>query len=155
MSVLPSSSSASPPPGHAPVDAFLPGGSPALIVLSHARAQALTQGLFFRRVRGFLRSHSLHPGLQAALADPEAVDALWAPHWPQCAPASAHDAAVRLTVVLACRVLRRPTAPLLAPDDQGRFAEAACKQFLARRGLVRFSAFDAPQWCGPPQVPGR
>jgi len=110
-----------------------------------AQAREITRLCFFQRVRAFIREQSRHPAFVARAQGPAPGDALWAPLWPALQAQGAHDAAVGLAFALACDALGLSPAQALAPIGAPADPPLAMKLFLARRGLLRFSAFDCPE----------
>ena len=109
------------------------------------QARELARLCFFQRVRAFIREQSHHCAFVARAQGPEPSEALWAPLWPALQAQGAHDAAVGLAFALACDALGLSPTQALAPIGAPADPPLAMKLFLARRGLLRFSAFDCPE----------
>jgi hypothetical protein len=104
---------------------------------------AIAQSRLFHRVAGFVVERTTVAALREAALDKPLRTLLWSPHWTLLRAASEHDAALFMCFLLACAALRidvaRAVEAIRASTRPGR----SMKQFLAERGLLAESAFDA------------
>ncbi|MGN6527985.1 MAG: hypothetical protein ACTHL8_16485 [Burkholderiaceae bacterium] len=104
---------------------------------------SIARSRLFDRVARFVVERTTVPALRDAALDKPLRVLLWSPHWALLRAASEHDAALFMCFLLACAALRidvaRAVDAIRASTRPGR----SMKQFLAERGLLAESAFDA------------